>query len=51
MDRISPGHSWREKLISVIKNDTSPITSIDCISAMDFPENWTQSPLWQVNSV
>jgi hypothetical protein len=51
MDAISPRHSWREKLISVIKNDTSPITSIDCISAMDFPENWTQSPLWQVNSV
>jgi len=40
MNRVSPGHRWRERLLELIT-----VHRID-ESRMGFPENWRRMPLW-----
>src|SRR5690606_6034001 len=41
MDVVSPGHSWRSRLISLIESHRAPV------AAMGFPSNWKKLPIWQ----
>lgn len=41
MDVVSPDHSWRSRLISLIESHRVPV------AAMGFPANWKNLPIWR----
>lgn len=41
MDIVSPGHSWRTRLISLIESHRVPV------AGMGFPTNWEKLPIWR----
>ncbi len=41
MDVISPGHHWRLRLVALIRQHGAST------GAMDFPQDWSERPIWQ----